>query len=480
MKRFNYKKIISIVLIVLTLTLLLLIILNASSEPHIRFIDVEGGKENAEFLQQRIKIYFSRPVEKTADNKSIDFRGYIKIDPQIDFNLSWNGNTLNIIPKNTLDEDTEYKLDVLPGFKDVYGNTIEDKFEYTFKTKALNFAYLEKNYPAAKDKVISRDAKNTNSKVLAEDNNIKQYSINKDYITLITINSDLTNTIKIINLKDNSTKDLSFNKASVSKIDLSNTLNAFIYIYQQVEPKGQFLQPLSGNLIKIYDLSTGAITDFNPQNTASDVMDASFSPDGKSILYRSSDSYYFLAPLDNSSDPISIGKYTGTGGFNFDGTKIIFTSYDPLATYSSFPFVVIFTSDRKTINITDPANYIVDPKFFNKDDNILFGEKDQDLLGSQGIFKIVNGIKGEASVGDYTFKDSMSDSVRSLELPMASWDDNYIITERYGKEALLDYQNQRSFINQAKPYKADLVIFDLKNNTILTEVKNGIDAKWLR
>src|SRR6185369_10753444 len=123
MKKLSYNKILIVVVSILLLLTIILLVLNTFAKPHIRYIDVDGGKENAEFLDNKIKVYFNTPIERTDANKPIDFKKFISIEPNIDFNLTWNGNTLFIIPKETLGEDTNYTIKVQPGYKDVYGNT---------------------------------------------------------------------------------------------------------------------------------------------------------------------------------------------------------------------------------------------------------------------------------------------------------------------------------------------------------------------
>jgi len=478
MNKLSYNKIILIVISVLTLLTIVLLFLNTFAKPHIRYVDVDGGKDNAEFIDNKIKIYFNTPIERTESNKPIDFKKYVTLDPLIEYNLTWSGNTLFVIPKETLSEDTVYKLKIEPGYKDVYGTTVSEIFNYEFKTKPLKLTYLEKNYPKSKDRIISRNPKNSNQEVLFEDDNIKQYSINKDYLVVVTTASDKTDNIKTYDLRTRAKRDLGLTNASISRIDVSIAVDSFLFIYQQVEPKGQLLQPLSNNVIRIYNLNNQTVADYNPGGTAKDVMDANFSPDGKSILYRSADSLFFLAPLDLSSDPISIGRFIGTGGFNKDGTKIIFTNYDPLQTYSSFPFIAIFTSDRKTIQITDGSTYVVDPIFAKTTDGILFGNRYEDLLGAQGLFNITRGTPDENNF--YSFTKVFDQKDNSIELPEPSWDDRYIVIEKYDKASLLDYQNQRNFINQRKPNKASLVIYDTKENKVITEIANGIEAEWER
>lgn len=477
MKKISFNKILAIVFSLLSVITILLIFLNATSKPHIRNIEVEGGNAQAEFYDSKIKIYFNTPILRTENNKPIDFKNYISFEPSTEFNSTWSGNTLFLIPKATLLEDTDYKITINPGIKDIYGNSIDSTFSQNFKTKPLTITYLQKNYPKSKDKIIKRNLKSSNEEVLFEEENIKEYSLNKDYLIVSNTLSDKTNNVQILDLQTKFKKDLGFKNTNISRIDISKNINVFIYIYQDVKPADPIPQPLSTNNIKIYDLTTSKVTDFNPNNTASDVMDANFSPDGRSILYRTSDSSYFLATVDSTDNPIAVGRYIGTGGFNKDGTKVLFVNYDPLQTYSSFPFIVIFTSDRKTIQITDGQTYTVDPIFSNTTDDIILGLRYKDLLGAQGLFKV-----SEVSPGLYentfVFKDVYTETNYSLELPKPSWDDRYILAEKYDQAALLDYQNQRNFINQRKPNKANLIIFDRKENKVISEIPNAFDGEW--
>ena len=183
--RLSYNKILITTFSVLMVVLLSLLFLNTFSKLHIRFIETEGGKDSAEFLDNKIKLYFNTPVQRFISDKPIDFKQYIELAPEVDYNISWNGNTLFIIPTDSLNEDTEYKLLIKPGIQDVYGNVISDNYDYNFKTKPLKFTYLQKNYPKSKDKIISRNLKTKEEEVIIEEDNITRYSINKNYIAVV-------------------------------------------------------------------------------------------------------------------------------------------------------------------------------------------------------------------------------------------------------------------------------------------------------
>lgn len=472
MKNKTFSKIILGVFGALTFLIALFILLNSFTKPHVRSIRTLGDSSKAEFSNQRIEIFFNRPIQKNDENnKPIDIKPFIKSTPEFDYNFVWSGNNLLIIPKTILDSSTQYTIEVLPGLTDIYNNKIEDSYSYSFSTKEQFLIYMEKNYPKAADKIVRRNISGTVIETLFESKNIKSFSMNSNYLVVV-VTPERTDDIIVLDLDSKKQNDFKLQNTTVSKVDISSISNNFLFIYQDVEIQEQFLLPLSNNIIKIYNIDNSETISFNPRETATDVMDALFSPDGLNILYRSTESFYYLANADPNVDPISIARFTGTGGFNKDGTKIVFSNYDPLQIASAYPFIVTFTSDRETSNLTDGLEYVLDPTFKNKEDVVVYSQRYLELLGTQGIFEIYQrNLNKEAT-------PLFRDSTRSLELPKVSWDDKYLATEAYETKDLLDYLNQRSFISQRKPTKASIIVFDLQKKEKIFEINNAINAAW--
>jgi hypothetical protein len=446
--------------------------LSSTTEPHVRSIGLVGETNNADFINQKFEVFFNRPIQTSEGNTPIDTKKFINIEPQIEYNFTWVNNNLLIIPKQNLQSDTRYKLSILKGLSDIYSEVIPNDYILEFKTKEQLFVYQEKNYPGSNDKIIRRNVSGSFSEVLLEEENIKSFSVNANHLVAV-LTKDKLDSIVLVNLKNKQTKQIDFQSSTIHKVDVSNSSNNFLYIYQDVKFNQNFLEPLTYNLVKIYNIDSSETFDFNPAKSNSDILDAQFSPDGLTILYRASDSNYFLSSAETEDAPIGIARFTGTGGFNQDGTKVVFSNYDPLETYSIFPFVVIFNSDRESFNLTKGDKYVIDPVFFNTTNDVVYSERFEELLGSQGFFQIIKSdLEGNKEL-------LFQDETRSLELPKLSLDDKYLITEAYTEVNLLDYLNQRSFINQRKPFTADLIIIDTETKQKFIEIKNGINAIWL-
>lgn len=470
-KFFTLEKLFWIVSLILIGLIIVFSYLNSFSVPHVREFYIEkGNANNAALVGQRFKLKFSRPMI----NDIATISKYFQFTPTLDFRLSWVNGDLYIIPSTNLVSNTNYSLKISKEFTDVYNNPLGEDFVSEFKTRETSVAYINKELTAI-DKVIQLGIESNNSKILFESETIKFFEKNEDYL-VVCITDETTKTDEIIvkDLKNNTEFSLGLKNQKINQLDLSTRYNSFMYITQNVEEKNGFLIPKSTNKAQIYDITTRTSKAFNPSGTAEDLLDALFTPDGETILYRSSDSYYYLAGIISESDPISIGRFTSTGGFSRSGTQIIFSNYDPLVTYSSFPFITKFTNERKSINVTNADSYTIDP-IFNPaiEEEVYYAERFKEVTGAQGLFQIVkyNGTNKTVILKDEIF---------SLELPQISQDGKFLSVEKYTQIDLLNYSNQRSFVNQRKPNQANIVIYNLITNQKVIEIEDGIEVEWER
>lgn len=68
----------------------------------------------------------------------------------------------------------------------------------------------------------------------------------------------------------------------------------------------------------------------------------------------------------------------------------------------------------------------------------------------------------------------------SLEFPKPSYDDKFIVIEKYTQDELLDYTKQRDFVFETKPSTAELVVYDTQRNVLYQNGSRGINALWVR
>ncbi len=150
----------------------------------------------------------------------------------------------------------------------------------------------------------------------------------------------------------------------------------------------------------------------------------------------------------------------------------MFVDFDPLNTYSSLPYFSLYNSDKSTTRLTGYSDYAVDPQFLNNSQQIVFAKKFKDVEGTKGLFQIMLGDYAGNSVMLYT------DPTHSVELPKPSFDDRYIVVERYNQEDMLNYTDQRDFQFQTKPSVATLLVIDQSTGALADQSIRGIDAVW--
>lgn len=466
----KFEKIFFIVTGVLFFFIIIFAFLSLFSSPHVRnFIIERGDSQNVAISNQRFKLKFNRPM---VSDSSVVMQ-YIHFQPALQYRTSWINGELYLIPIENLIAYTEYSLTISKEYTDIYGNKMVEDYISKFRTRETTLAYISKE-SEIDDKVVDLKIQSNTSNVLYESETIKFFKKNENFLIIcITNESTKTDEIIVKNLVNNSESKLSLKSQKVNQLDFSIRYNTFLYIAQDVEEKNGFLIPKSINRAYIYDIDANSSREFNPNGTALDLLDAFFSPDGETILYRASDSYYYLAGIIEQKNPISIGRFTSTGGFSKSGNQIIFSNYDPLVTYSSFPFITKFTSERQTENVT-AETYAIDPIFNpGSEGEIYFAERYKEITGAQGLFQIVMSVGDEKSI-------RFREDPYSLELPRISQDGRYLAAEKYTQIDLLNYSNQRSFVNQRKPNKANIVIYNLVTNDKILEIENAIEVQWER
>lgn len=464
----NFYKATIFVIGVLTILIAVFVYLNSLRGPHVRNIELEGQQMRAEYVDQRLRIQFSRPIQRENVSE------LIKIEPDAEYSISFIRNDLQLIFSENLNSNQEYKLTVSKDLKDIYNESLIDDYTFTFKTKEQKFAFIKKADPEetnSKDKVIESSIDLKSQITLFESDQIKYFVRYSNLLAVVEINPDRTQNLVLLENGDIK-KDFKFQNKNIISIDLVAP-NHLLYILQSVEARDNFLIPQNRAEIFIYDIQKEEGRVFNPKNTGVDAIYAKFSPDGSSAIYKTSDSFFYLSEISEESDPIAIGRFQTTGGFNPKLNKIIFTEFDPLQNYSSFPFISIFSSDREISNVTDGTIYILDPTFFKKTDDIIYAERHKELEGTAGIFKIVSIIDDEKI-------DILEDKQYSLEIPKVSFDDRYLLIEKYSQFDLLDYKNQRDFFNYRKPLYADLVIYDMVAKKVVGVMENSIEGEWLK
>lgn len=460
--KFRFVTILSLALVSFLITIF--IVLDQNVKVHVRFNELEGEVANAKTVNQRLKFFFSGPVNKKNEQL------FVAVEPAATYTTSWSNNTLFVIFKENLANATEYSVTV-EGLKDVYGNDVAS-YTSTFTTQAAYFAYLEKSLDDGLNRIIMSDPLLESKKVLFEASMIKSYAIRNDFLAVV-VSDGLTDNLLLKNLKNDEVKNFGKHNVLIDRVALSPTMEQLAYLEQSVNPQEDYVIPQSDSLIKLYDIASGETYDYNPKETAMQTVDFSYTSDGQALLYRSSDAYYFLAPWLSQEDVVQLGRYLDDGGFNRDGSKLIFVAFDFTSNELKAQQLFEYDSERKATALTDGSIPVIDPMYFYNSDKLIFAERYEELDRTPGLYKIVSlGTDGQKV--QLVFEEGVS-----LELPRLSYDDRYVVLEQYTSSELLLFDNRRQFGFQTKPPFAELVVFDLQTQKLVTNRVHGIDAQWI-
>lgn len=466
MKSFSdpFSKVILLVIFIIILLIGLFVYLGSLRSNYIRIFEITGGTDNVSLVNPIIRVKFSRPVQRENINSQII------ITPEVEFTTNFSRNDLEIRFPMNLDSSTTYTISFSGDILDIYGEKFGEEIEYEFRTKEQRIAYLKKGLFGEDDRIIESDLKFETHTELYSAKRIKDFEKNSEYLVVVVVNEDETQNIKVKNLRNGTENDFKLNSQNVISIDLNE--DKVLFISQKVEPRSNFLIPQGQSTTNLFNISSGELRLFNPKDTGIATVFANFTSDGRSVVYKSEDSFFYIADINEGAEPVGIGRFQTTGGFNRNLDKIVLTEFDPLEVYTSFPFITIFSSDRTMESITDGSVYVIDPKFYNNSDEIIFAQKYQEIEGSTGFFEIRKFLRGD-------FETIFKFENYSLEIPQLSFDDRFLVAERYSSSDLLDYQNQRDFFNFRKPIFGDLVTFDMQSKEVIGICDNCIEAQFL-
>lgn len=440
-------------------------------------------KNQANIENVKIKIQFNRPVNGEIINN------FIESDPKTNFNVKFEQNALVISLLQNLNYNTKYSFTLSKELKDIYNNELGEDYYFEFNTKGQKFVYLQRNYPNSLDRIILFDLDSRQSFELFSAPLIQDYHATEEWLVVSIVNSKGTNDISIKSLTNNYSSNLKLENIKVSQISISKNNNEFLYVGQKIEEReinGQkFLAPNVSdpyNTLYLYSFNNTQTKIVSPNNTAEDIIDAKFTPDGSSILYRSNNQlnpgHYYLYPLENNLEVISLGFFSVITEFNKTADKLLFLSFDRENPYMAGNFIGILNSSRETQAITDGQKYVGEPIFGSVTNNIYYSINYKTIENSRGLFEIKYYNEGE--------KDLLKIDNFSLENPKVSLDEKYLAAEKITETELKNLFNSdnmviaRDFIDHKKPDKGGIVIFNLEKNEIMFEIANGIDLIWLK
>lgn len=445
--------------------------LNLQSAPHVRRVSLVGNEDNAELRNQRIKINFTRPIAKDYKN---NIKEYLTITPEIDFKPVWTGNQLTIILNEPLLSANGYEVKLSKDIEDTYGDKFAKDFIYQFKTRNQKLYFIERNYPDGKDKIIETDVSlSSKTQIYTSELEILKFSKKDNYLAVVESHTNKGKRLKLTDLKEGKTKQVMPENEDVFQAKFSERSHNLYILSQKFSIEDNFMVPEAGRMLYVYNLDNEQLRELKLGNNFLDIDEFFLSPDERGIVIKDAITlFYYLIDLNDTQTSISLGKYLSTGGFNRKGDLIAFNNID-LGEINSEPYIMTINGNREKFELTNGANYAVDPVFIPTVKNeIIYATKAKDYPDTKGLSKII--------IADVKGKKLQEISMENLglEVPVPSVDGRYVAIEAYRPDALQDYENQRSISFQAKPYDAEIIVYDLQARQLISKDFKGIEAYW--
>ncbi len=458
-----------IVLLGLSLLIAIMGLLSYTRRPVIWVV----SSESSQYLPQTgavIRLSANHPLDRRSVESALTF------EPELEFRVSWSVDTMQIKFAENLNSNSVYKLTISTAAQDIYGQALAAPYIFEFRSSPAGFAYLEPNARegTADRIVLVSDVQENKTKALFEQSKIVEFDINDQHLAVIYEDSNMESHLYIAALGEASAGWLvesGIQDLHLSKLSLSPLEDQLAFLGQRVELVQNVPVPQNQNRVYLYDISRRYLREVGPAG----VIDLGYTPDGSAIWLRGNGPDHYLLDLSQpEAELVELGDHFGMGGFSQNREKVVFVDFEPYTDDASYPYINVMDKDRSLNAITSGDNFVVDPQFFFDSSNIIFSARSSELEGTRGLFSIL--VVNESAQIIHT----ISYPGYSLELPRVSWDDRYILIERYDSEMLRDYNGMRDFIFQTKPYKAELMIYDMLNESFLSYTYSGRDAVWLR
>lgn len=350
---FNQK--ITIICLFLGLGVVSLSLLLIQSGPRIRYIQSLGDISETRLSQNAtIQLVFDRPIEKT------DYSDSIQITPNVDFIAQTNTQNIALTFKENLNHNTEYTITVSPTISDTSGKQMRSPYSHSFTTAEASYIYLERNYssttPDDADDHIKLAAVGSEPQILLSHPEIRSFSANRTYAVVATI-EDETDTLYTINLETNEVRrEQLFSNGRINNLTLSARGNIVLYTIEPNfnEVSLEYFERIA-NRIQSVNLITGEVVNLTTDDGSFiKASSITFDTDGQVALIQDlQQTFYAVSPF-NDYNPVLIGSYAESFGFNSDLSEIIFRDRESFIRYS------IATSDIVPAEFDKKNGYIQD------------------------------------------------------------------------------------------------------------------------
>lgn len=453
-----------ITVIVLAALALGLGLLNLQTAFSVRgFNIINKVEEKADIYSQTFAIFFNRPIAAGQDLNKL-----ITIEPAQQLYFSNIGDELLIQTSQVLQADTAYKLKINNQILDIFNQPLGTDFQTEFQTRPLDLYYVTNI--DGKSQLTREHIDSQSREAIFTTQRLAQYRVSKDMVAVIDQQSFDEQILKFVDLADKSVVTPLPAKYSVYDFQFVPNQNLAYFTARAAEQTDEYGVVYSTRKLYLLDLTDNSFVLVNTPSAIEDIEDLIISPDGEALLYRDTgESVYYLMDVTDPENPVSIGKYVATSGFNYTSQQLLFTGADFISSTGE-PFTLSVDSERNETIIQDDTIGNIDPAWAHTSNAVVLAKRYDILENTKGLFQLELIVEGR--VVSKFIKDR-----ESVELPQVSPDDRYIAAESYTQTQLENLENLRSVGYQAKPGSGKLLIINASTWQVEREIE-AINALW--
>ncbi len=469
-----FYKAFGVVVGALSVGIVVLALLVTTSGPWVRQVVVQNpssGGGDAASVNQGLTVVFDRPI-----NSGADFADAIDIQPEVDYTISHRNQQLSITFEQNLLSDTDYVLRVKPVLEDELGKRMEGEYTYEFATAEPSFTYLERNDGSRElDKVIQRAPLSQKSYVLLGANRregrIKSFARNADYLAVVLSRTDNTDELRVVDLGTRGEKSVDIpHGVRVDNLRFSPTDNQFVFVARAM-PKDDASEEdeAYGHKLYRYDVDGEQLQPVDTLSDKSSIQNgvfssesAMYSSDGQALLYQKLDGEFYLTGATQTMDPVLLGKYKDSGGFDRTNTKLTFPSGSDAAIYDAQSGGL-----QKVPNI-NIGGRISTPTFLHNSDELLYLKQPFDA--EPGMLQLY-AAKADGEIEEQTV-DAPS-KANFVGEPVVSYDDRYVLVE-----VTPEPRGLTPYTGDQHPNDTKLVLYDRLEGKVIEADTRGIAPVW--
>lgn len=299
--------------------------------PRVRFVRADNAIGSAAYTRNAsVTIQFDRPIEQK------DYRHDIDVTPAASFTAVTNTQSITLNFNDSLSHATTYKLQLEPAVIDQTGKRMKAAYAHSFSTSPARYAYLQRNYGldeennlADKNDHILTGGMTQDDRILFSAPEIRSFVANQTY-ALVAVKEEVSDHLYAIDIASGEQLHL------VSELPGRVTDMAFA-------PRGNIAlltvqsdsdQPGASpnNILLVYDFIAKQLKPLE-KTEAMQINEVAISNDGQLALIRDGLSNYYAASPFNDFEPILLGAYDDSFGFDASGSEIVFQKNGQTSSY---------------------------------------------------------------------------------------------------------------------------------------------------